>query len=39
MTLYDYIDMGLVRDLSDVDPLDATLLRIVHNHFRSRKVL
>ena len=34
-TLYDWIDMGMVRDLGDVSLLEGNLLRIVHNFHRG----
>lgn len=35
--LYDYIDMGLIRDLDDISPLEAMLLRTVHSYYRSKR--
>ena len=35
--LYDYVDMGLIRGLSELSPLEAHLLRIVHSYHRSRR--
>ena len=35
--LYDYVDMGLIRDLSELSPLEAHLLRIVHGYYRSKR--
>ncbi len=36
--LYDYIEMGLISELSQLTPLEAMLVRSVHNYFRSMKI-
>ncbi len=33
--LYDYVDMGLVRELGELTPLEAALLRILHAYYRA----
>lgn len=37
LELYDYVEMGLINDLNKVTPLEALLLRVVHNYYRSMK--
>ena len=38
LLLYDYIEMGLISNLSQLTPLEAILVRTVHNYFRSMKI-
>lgn len=37
--LYDYVSMGLLRDLSEFSTLECMLLRIVHQYYRNRRTL
>ena len=39
LILYDYVDLGLIRDLSELNPLECSLIRVIHQYYRSRRTV
>ncbi len=37
LVLYDYVDMNLIRGLSELSPLECMLLRVVHGYYRGKR--